>query len=285
MLADLADIREEPGLDIPPSPSRLNRGYNRAPRGAQGPLDRPRSGDQDEALLAWWFADDVQGGGQDSGGPVDEAAGEAGVGEDVPDRCGEVEAERGGLGAVAVLDAGGADHDDEDEAEGVGDDGPFAAVDVLAGVVASAVPAHGVGGLDALRVDDPGGRLPVAALLEADLFTEVVQDALGDLVLFPADEVPVDGLPWREVGRELPPGAAGTHDVEDRVHDRPAGVFLWPATGPGWWEQASDVTPLGVGQIGGIPTLTGHAKGNEASTVIGRTPSPTYPSSKTHSVP
>lgn len=47
----------------------------------------------------------------------------------------------------------------------------------------------------------------------------MVEDAWGDYLLFPPDEVPVDGLPWREVRRELPPGAAGTHDVEDRVHE------------------------------------------------------------------
>src|SRR3954465_14077435 len=37
---------------LPPSPSRLNRGYNRAPRGALGALDRPPAPDLDRRLLA-----------------------------------------------------------------------------------------------------------------------------------------------------------------------------------------------------------------------------------------
>ncbi|MEN3616114.1 hypothetical protein AAH979_42445 [Plantactinospora sp. ZYX-F-223] len=68
----------------------------------EGLHDRPPSGDQDETPLARGLADDMQGSGQDTGGPVDEAASKAGVGEDEPDRCGQVEAEQGRLRAVAV---------------------------------------------------------------------------------------------------------------------------------------------------------------------------------------
>ncbi|GAB3142559.1 hypothetical protein GCM10027290_17320 [Micromonospora sonneratiae] len=118
-------------------------------------FDWPSSRDQGEASLAGWFADDVQGGGQDSGGPVHEAAGEAAVGENEPHGCGQVEAEQGRLRAVTVLDVGGADHDHQEQAQCVGDDEPFPAVDLFAGVVAAAVPGDGVGGFDALGVDDP----------------------------------------------------------------------------------------------------------------------------------
>ncbi|GGT83052.1 hypothetical protein GCM10010177_47700 [Actinomadura citrea] len=53
-------------------------------------------------------------------GPVDEASGEAGVGEDESaGGCGQVRTEQGGLGAAAVLDAGGAHGDGEQQAEGV----------------------------------------------------------------------------------------------------------------------------------------------------------------------
>ncbi len=54
-----------------------------------------RRGDDREALLAFGFAHDVQRGAQDRGGPVDQPAGEAGVGEDEPDWHGQVHAQQG----------------------------------------------------------------------------------------------------------------------------------------------------------------------------------------------
>src|SRR3954453_4047037 len=38
--------------NLPPSPARLNRGYNRAPRGALGPFDVPTPAGLDRRLLA-----------------------------------------------------------------------------------------------------------------------------------------------------------------------------------------------------------------------------------------
>lgn len=69
----------------------------------QGPLHDPAAGVHDEASLVSGFADDLQGGAQQVPGPVHQAAGEAGVGDDVPDRGGRVGSEQGSFGAVAVL--------------------------------------------------------------------------------------------------------------------------------------------------------------------------------------
>src|SRR5829696_6334783 len=55
------------------------------------------------------------------------------------------------------------------KAQGVGDDEPLPAVDLLAGVVTTAVASDGVRALDALRVDDPGAGLGIAALLHPGL--------------------------------------------------------------------------------------------------------------------
>lgn len=71
-------------------------------------------------------------------------------------------------------------------------------------------------------------------MAEANLFAWVVKDVLGDVCLFPAGEVPVDGLPGWKICRELSPGTAGAHEVEDGVHDRPAGVLLGTTTELGW---------------------------------------------------
>jgi hypothetical protein len=81
----------------------------------------------------------------------------------------QVRREQSGPGTVTVLDARG-EHDDHDEqAQGVGDDEPLPAVDLLAGVVTTAVASDGVRALDALRVDDPGAGLGIAALLHPGL--------------------------------------------------------------------------------------------------------------------
>lgn len=144
----------------------------------QGPHD-PAAGVHDEASLVSGFADDLQGGAQQVPGPVHQAAGEAGVGDDVPDRGGRVGSEQGSFGAVAVLSGGGQDPDGDQQAEGVGDDEPLAAVDLLAGVVAAGGAGHGVRALDALRVDDPRRRLRLRAMRQAHLLAQLGQDPLG----------------------------------------------------------------------------------------------------------
>ena len=60
--------------------------------------------------------------------------------------------------AVAVLDAGGMDDQPQRQAQRVGEQMPLAAVDLLARV--EAARAARLGGLDALAVDDRGGRRP-----------------------------------------------------------------------------------------------------------------------------
>ncbi|MFE9201176.1 hypothetical protein [Micromonospora sp. NPDC007230] len=56
----------------------------------------------DESALVGWFAHDLDRGAEGVACPVDEATGEAGVDEDVPDGRGRVCGEQGAFGAVAV---------------------------------------------------------------------------------------------------------------------------------------------------------------------------------------
>jgi hypothetical protein len=82
--------------------------------------------------LAFGFADDVHDEAQDALGPLDEATGVAGVGEDEPEPAGgQIRPEQRAFGAIAVLDARGADHHCDQQAHRVGDDEPFSAVDLL----------------------------------------------------------------------------------------------------------------------------------------------------------
>src|SRR5215218_4049517 len=136
-------------------------------------------------------------------------------------------------------------------AQGVGDDEPLPAVDLLAGVVTTAVASDGVRALDALRVDDPGAGLGIAALLHPGLLPQRGQHHLGDFGLLPLLEIPVHGLPRREVSRQVSPGAASPHHVQDSVHNGPAWMLLRPATSPRRRQQRPNQRPLLVGQVRG----------------------------------
>src|SRR3954471_2144830 len=92
----------------------------------------------------------------------------------------------------------------------------------------------------------PSGRLP-------DRPAQRVVDPVGRAIGVPALEVPVDGVPGREVVRHHPPGAPGTVHVQDRVHDPPPGMLRGAAAGLDR-DQRLDQGPLFVGQIGGIGT-------------------------------
>jgi hypothetical protein len=58
-------------------------------------------------------------------------------------------------------------------------------------VSVTAVASDGVRALDALRVDDPGAGLGIAALLHPGLLPQRGQHHLGDLGLLPLFEIPV----------------------------------------------------------------------------------------------
>ena len=69
----------------------------------------------------------------------------------------------------------------------------------------------------------------------------------------PQDRRESDGLPRWEVGRQLPPRAAPTDHIQDRVHDRPAGMFLRTATGLHRRQQRLDDRPLPVTGVRRVP--------------------------------
>src|SRR5262249_25963932 len=114
----------------------------------------------------------------------------------------------------------------------------------------------GLGGLDALAVDDgpPGGVLLAPQPSEADAEDGV--DLLEDALIPPGVEVVTDELPGRGVVRQHPPGTAAAGQVAHGVDDLPPGVGA-AASGlafgpPLRREQVLDVVPLDVGQITGV---------------------------------
>jgi hypothetical protein len=96
----------------------------------------------------------------------------------------------------------------------------FAAVDLLAGVVAAAGAGDGLSAVQRLGVDQCGGGLPVPLFdVLADLFRQVVMHAGQSAVAGPGLEVVVDEFVVREVRRQGVPLAAGAVEVADRVDD------------------------------------------------------------------
>jgi hypothetical protein len=70
----------------------------------------------------------------------------------------------------------------------------------------------------------------------------------------PGGEVPVHRRPGRETVRQVPPGAPGPVQVQDRIDDRPQRPDPWPAAPPGHLsgQVRGDDLPLGIGQVTGI---------------------------------
>jgi hypothetical protein len=127
---------------------------------------------------------------------------------------------------VTVLDAGGGDHDQQQQPDGVHRDVPLAAVDLLASVKAAAGAGHGVGGTDRLGVEDRRAGLRVAAGAGAHRCTQGVVDTVEGAIGGPPGEDPVHRAPWWEVARQRSPHAAVVDQVADGIHDLPAGVRL-----------------------------------------------------------
>jgi hypothetical protein len=72
---------------------------------------------------------------------------------------------------------------------------------------------------DGLTVDDPCAGLGIAALLDANLETQRLEQLVPDTFVSPATKVPVDGAPGREIVGQQSPRTAAAQDVEDGIDD------------------------------------------------------------------
>ena len=124
----------------------------------------------------------------------------------------------------------------------------LAPVDLLAGVVTAR--AAGLGGLDALAVDDRGRGAGVAPDPFAICHHERVVYPFKAPVVAPGGEPAVNRPPWRQVVRQQPPRAARPHDIEDAVDDLAHRPLARPARRAGLRQVRRDHAPLCVGQIG-----------------------------------
>ena len=189
------------------------------------------------------------------GSPAGQLAGVSGIGPDQLDpAAGTVQIPQQRPGAAAVLDRGGGDHHGQDQAHGVYCDVPLAALTFLA----LSRPRVAFGTVSAARTDwesitaAVGSAFRPAAALTS-VRSCVVQPGQGPVVP-PGREVPVDGLPGREVRGQVPPRAPGPVQVQDGLDDpaprpdpRPS-----PPPRPIRRQMQRDDLPLRISQVTGI---------------------------------
>lgn len=168
-----------------------------------------------------------------------------------------------------VLHAGRGDPYAEEESDGVDDDAPLAADDLLARVDALPGGEDVGGGLDALGADDAGGWFVVPAFLPADLAAEEAVELVEYAFFLPASEVSVDGVPVGVVVRQIAPGDPGAVHIEDRVQQASQVVIRWPADVqpaasalcPPCGQDRLHQIPSGIGEAAWIATTLSHDSG------------------------
>src|SRR5665811_1442745 len=85
-----------------------------------------------------------------------------------------------------------------------------------------------------------------------------IVNTIKGAVLAPVAEVPVHGLPRREVLGQHPPRSARPHVIQDRVDDLTLGVLDRTTPGTRLGQQPFDQLPLPIGQIRRIAPLGRH---------------------------
>jgi len=150
--------------------------------------------------------------------------------------------------SITVLNSGRVDHDQQDQADRVDQDMPFAPKDLLAGVITSS-EASPVSGLDALTINDRSRRLGISTFFFSYIHPQTVVNLLPGSVNAPSSKVSIDGLPMWIFSGEIAPGAAGSRDIEDRINNLAHISFTVTTTGFSWRNQWFDILQLSVGQV------------------------------------
>jgi hypothetical protein len=124
-----------------------------------------------------------------------------------------------------VRHIGGCDVDGDGQAKGVDQHMPFASLDAFVTVVA-ADTSRLLDSFHALAVHDACAWLTVAShALTLDTVERAIQQ-MPHAFEAKAAKMIEDCLPWWEIARQIAPGAAGAHDIEDGVEDTARVVCL-----------------------------------------------------------
>jgi hypothetical protein len=112
------------------------------------------------------------------------------------------------LGSVTILHTRGSHHDSDEQPQGVHQDMALAPFDLF-----STIKAYGpsaISRFDALRVDNRGAGLAVAAFQDAEVTAQGIVDPFPGTLFSPAPKVVIDDTPRRPVVGDKPPRTAGT---------------------------------------------------------------------------
>src|ERR1700674_2038757 len=157
------------------------------------------------------------------------------------------------LSGMTVLNAGGGDHERQQQSQGVDGDVAFATRHLFARIVA-ALPRL-VGHLNGLAVDNRGCGCDLTLFGFAQPVSQRVVNEPPGPVLGPLPVIAIDCLPRTEVLGQEPPRAARADNIEDGVDQRTTLQRWSPALAfarPGLRDEGLDLTPFFIGKIGRI---------------------------------
>ena len=108
------------------------------------------------------------------------------------------------------------------------------------------------GGVHRLAIDAGGGSGRIGFLGAADFGTKGIVNAFPCAILLPRLEVAPDGAFGRKILGQVSPGATGSQDVENGIHDithvRCARSSASGSRGQKWFDQR----PLGIRHVAGV---------------------------------
>src|ERR1041384_3387394 len=154
------------------------------------------------------------------------------------------------LGAVTILHACGRHHYSNEQPQRVYQDMALAPFDLF-GTIKACGPSA-IGGLDALRVDNRGAGLAVAAFQDAEVTAQGIVDPFPGTIFSPAPKVMIDDAPGRQIVGDKAPRTAGAQDIQDRIDDLALGINFWSTTRLGGRDHWFENLPFGIMEVGWV---------------------------------
>ncbi len=169
--------------------------------------------------------------------------------------------------AFGIVHIGGGHVDGDGNAQRINQQVPLTALDVFMGIKA-ADPSRLLDGLDALRVHDGGAGMRVPSLPFTFGPVQCSQQERPGPFEAQAPKVIEDGLPWRKIGWQVAPRAAGAQHVEDRVEDGAQRVGWRSATSGCGRQIALETLPLCIRKVAWIRGTHSSSLSHEVSSPL-----------------
>jgi len=96
------------------------------------------------------------------------------------------------------------------------------------------------------------GQVLFVACLQSYTLMKGIMNLLPSAIAAEAAVVVIHCRPWRKVVRQHPPGAAGSHQIQNTVDHLPYVCCSWPPARFSWRQQRFKQLPLFVCQIAGV---------------------------------